>query len=102
VWLVPEYTQNANHACTSFEVLIQDEPDTTKKDLAKDTGGAYRYIVPVKQMEEKRKLTEIKLLRSGNAVDLKSAPGYDCMTSDLNKNRSGDWLYVIWKSVQTP
>ncbi|KAL7271760.1 hypothetical protein RUND412_005453 [Rhizina undulata] len=101
VWLVPEYTQDVSQACTGFDIFIQASADSGKSDLAKGANGLYRYIVPIKNPKEKKKITEVALLRSENWADIKSAPGYDGITPDINRDRKKDWLYVVWKSVQT-
>lgn len=96
VWLVPEYTKKIEDAVTGFDVFI-GEADA-RPDLAKGAGGAFRYLVPVKNPRVTTKITEVALMRrtSGGGP----SPGFVGSTSDLNRSRRGDFLYVIWKSVE--
>ena len=67
VWLVPEYTYNVNDAATAFEVRIQGGPDPElgpERDLARGAKGDWRYLRPVCDHRESRKIVEVKLLRS--------------------------------------
>ncbi|KAJ3559522.1 hypothetical protein NM688_g295 [Phlebia brevispora] len=101
VWISVIYTSDLAGACNSLVVAVQDDEDSGQKDLAKGAGGAYRYLLPLRNATNDRKITGIRLLRSGSAVS--SPPsGYNGMTTDLNKDRGGDYLYVIWTETILP
>ncbi len=70
------------------------------KDIARGTGGDYRYVIPEKDQREKKKISEINLLRSSNSVTV-PPNGYSGMSIDINRGRKGDFLYLIWKTVDT-
>ncbi|KAJ3559521.1 hypothetical protein NM688_g294 [Phlebia brevispora] len=98
VYLEPVYTTCAANACNSFRLVIQDSKDSTHDDLAEDAGGAYRYLLPLSDMKNETKITSLGLLRSSSAIT--SPPsGYSGMSSNINKDRQGDYLYLIWKTV---
>jgi histone deacetylase HOS3 len=68
VWLVPVYTFEATQAATSFDIRIQPSAIDGKDDLAKGTGGDWRYLYTIQDSRQLRKMVEVKLLRSGSAV----------------------------------
>ena len=47
------------------------------------------------------KVTNVALLRSGQYVSLSTvkALGYSGRSDDLNRDRGGDYLYVLWKAT---
>jgi hypothetical protein len=97
VWLVPEYTQKVEDAVTGFDVFIGAAD--ARPDLAKGAGGAFRYLVPIKNPRVKTKITEVALMRRQSG-DRGLGPGFVGSTIDINDGRGGDWLYLIWKSVE--
>jgi len=60
VWLVPEYTTKIEDAVTGFDVFIGAAD--SRPDLAKGAGGAFRYLVPVKNPRVATKITEVALI----------------------------------------
>ncbi|KAL7266042.1 hypothetical protein RUND412_011426 [Rhizina undulata] len=101
VWLVPVHTTDVGRACTHFEILFQDNGDQGKYNIAKGDGGKYRYIIPINNRQERKKITEVALLRSQNLVDGITDLGYNGYTSDINLGCSNDPLRVVWKSAYT-
>jgi hypothetical protein len=100
VWLVPEYTSQIEEAVTNFDLFIQNTA-TAGPDLASGAGGEFRYLVPIKNPREKKKITEIALMRRKDG-DLRG-PGHgygNSLTSDINRHRGGDWLYLVGKEVE--
>ncbi|KAF5380138.1 hypothetical protein D9615_006302 [Tricholomella constricta] len=81
-------------SCLMDSVCIDDE-DKRYDDLAKDAGGQFRYLIPVKETGDDVLLTEAKLLRSSNSVDSHEFAG---KTRDINAGRDGDYLYVVWNT----
>ncbi|KAK0452878.1 uncharacterized protein EV420DRAFT_1749699 [Desarmillaria tabescens] len=100
VSLVPVYTYDIREAATFFDVIIQSSAWAGHDDLAKDAGGDYRYLVPVKDERNSKKIYQLALFRSSKYSTREHirSLGYDDMTSDINENRGGDYLYLIWKS----
>ncbi|CAF1623373.1 unnamed protein product, partial [Didymodactylos carnosus] len=47
-WLVPEYTTNVKDAATSFTIYVQSQAKQHWDDIAKGTGGDFRYVKPIK------------------------------------------------------
>ncbi|KAJ3559519.1 hypothetical protein NM688_g292 [Phlebia brevispora] len=101
VWISASYTSRAADACNSFVVVVQDKEDPDRPNLAKGAGGSYRYIVPVSDASNDRRITYIRLLRTHSAV---STPpnGYSGMSTNLNDGRGGDFLYLIWRDTTVP
>ena len=96
VWLVPQYTTDPSAAVVGFEVVIQENEDKSLSDLAKGAGGDYRYLLPIKDVTQQRKVTAVALVRTGNAADM-PPPGWDGATIDINKGRGKTYLYLVWK-----
>ncbi|KAK7032625.1 hypothetical protein VNI00_012888 [Paramarasmius palmivorus] len=96
VYLIPSYTDDASKAATSFKIVIQGTTDPLRKDMAKGAGGDYRYVIPVQGPQAK--VTEAQLIRSESALQHPPS-GYSGITSDINKGRQGDFLYIIWKTA---
>ncbi|CAF3381942.1 unnamed protein product [Rotaria socialis] len=99
-WLVAEYTTNVEDAASSFLIYMQSQEKHGMEDIARGTGGDFRYVVPVKNQREKKKINEINLLRSSNSVDV-VPDGYSGKSIDINRGRKKDFLYLIWKTVDT-
>ena len=70
VWLVPQYKFTTSLAVTSFDLHIQGREVQGKADLAKGAGGDFRYIYPVRDHRQSAKIVDVKLLRSGNALNI--------------------------------
>ncbi|CAG2111498.1 unnamed protein product [Medioppia subpectinata] len=90
VYLRPEYTPIYTQAATGFHVVTADGPlydknDPAHWDLAKGTGGKYRYIV-----------TEYSGHRKVNNVWLSEQAQGERHTSDINSGRGGRYLYLCW------
>ena len=102
VWLVPEYTTNVDDAVTGFDLFIQEDEDNNKSDLAKNDSGQWRYLVPFKNPQERKKITEVALMRRQESDSTSPSPGYVARTSDINHNRGGDFLYLIAKDIEMP
>jgi len=104
VWLSPVYTTNSEKAATSFDVIIQGSWREGWLDLAKDAGGDYRYLVAVHDQRDSKKITELTLFRTSEWIDGQKPTerikgwGYDGTTGDINKDRGGEFLHLIWKS----
>ena len=70
-------------------------------DLAKGTGGGYRYIFSKSDPDEQKKIVHVVLLRSPTKVS--TAPlGWDAISEDLNKGRRKTYLYILLKTVGGP
>lgn len=86
VFLKPIYTANRSEAATKFKLKIVMFA-LPYRDLAKGTGGSYRYLLPVNDLDVNRKITRIWL--SGD----QEGDGY---TGDINRGRGGRYLYLNW------
>ncbi len=98
VWLVPEYTQKVENAVTGFDVFVGAAGPWP--DLASGAGGEFRYLIPIKNPRVKTKITDVALMRRQSGDLSGGGPGFVGSTIDINKDRGGDWLYFIWKSVK--
>ena len=98
VWLVPQYTTEPHRAATGFEIVIQGGQDPALDDLAKGAGGDFRYLLPMQDITQKRKVVQVVLRRQDQ--DLHRTPdGWDGRTIDINKNRGKTFLYLLWKTA---
>ena len=96
VWLIPVFTSTASAAVTGFSIAIQKSADPAFNDLAKGAGGDYRYLLLENDAEQAEKVTEVALLRLGEALVERPA-GWDGNTIDINKGRGKTYLYLLWK-----
>ncbi|PCH36119.1 hypothetical protein WOLCODRAFT_108250 [Wolfiporia cocos MD-104 SS10] len=108
VSLVPKYTDGAAFAVTMFSVVLQgsSSPLNDYDDLAKGASGEYRYLVPVYDQNQKEKITALELFRSSKIMSDTEREevrkcGYTGVSADINKNRRGDYLYLMWKTEIT-
>ncbi|RGP72136.1 hypothetical protein FLONG3_6859 [Fusarium longipes] len=106
VWLVPVYTYNAKEACTSFDLVIQEDKVMGRDDLAKGAGGKNRYLVPVRDSRVSEKIVDAKLVRrdsSAPAQTLRQMLGqnWEGCDFDINNGRKKDWLYLGWKVMRS-
>ncbi|GJJ12698.1 hypothetical protein Clacol_006942 [Clathrus columnatus] len=97
VQLAAEYTLDPKEACNRFKVVIQDVANPVIDNYAGDQ-GSFRYILPFCNPADATKITEVRLLRSTQAVEVPPS-GYTGMTTNLNHGRKGGFLYLIWESV---
>jgi hypothetical protein len=95
---VPDFVGDANQAANGFTFVRQGNPSQEYDDLAKGTGGDYRYLIPV--YSSGAKIVECALLRDSIARDLNYVHGlgWGGMSGDINQGRKGDFLYLIWKT----
>jgi hypothetical protein len=87
-------------AASSFTIIRQSQEKHGMDDIARGTGGDFRYVVPESNPREMKKINGINLLRSNNAVNV-PPNGYSGMSPDINKGRKKDFLYLIWKTIDT-
>lgn len=67
-------------------------------DLAKGSGGGYRYIFTKSDADEPNKIVHAVLIRS--SASMSTAPaGWDTISEDLNKGRRKTYLYILMKTV---
>ncbi|TBU39220.1 hypothetical protein BD309DRAFT_970200 [Dichomitus squalens] len=97
VWLVPQYTRREYQAATGFEVVIQCLPDMSKKNLSKRGGGKYRYLLPIMDTRQRRKIVHVVLLRQSQDLPC-VPPGWDGATGNINEGRGNSFLYLLWKA----
>ena len=98
VWLVPKWSLTSSSAVSNIRIIIQDQQDPSREDLAKGAGGEYRYL----QLETdgSENITDVQLLRREDSVsdETVNALGFDGCSGDINRNRGGDYLYLVWKN----
>ncbi|KIM24207.1 hypothetical protein M408DRAFT_57487, partial [Serendipita vermifera MAFF 305830] len=101
VWIVPYMSEAGSTGCTSFDLDIRSDKRSNAPDLdlAQGTYGDHRYLIPRINCNTNMKITDIHLMRSSNAVS-NPPSGYAGMTGDINAGRSGDYLYVIWRTAE--
>ena len=68
-------------------------------DIAKGTGGGYRYVFTKSDPDEPRKITYAALLRSSSKMAV-SPSGWDKISEDLNKGRRKTYLYILIKTTE--
>ncbi|KAI1779319.1 hypothetical protein F4818DRAFT_404127 [Hypoxylon cercidicola] len=104
VWLVPQWTHDPTDACTWLGVDVTSSARPDVEDLAKDTGGDYRYLASRKEEHLEPKIRNVALWRNSNGKgpmnqeDLKilEFQGYNGFSTDINLNRGKSYLYLIW------
>ncbi|KAG6889610.1 hypothetical protein C0995_016136 [Termitomyces sp. Mi166 len=105
VWLVPEWTNRISQALTNFDLVVQSQDDVQYSNLARGAGGDYRYLIPVRQSNQKLFISQLTLARSVKALDdlhntiWRGLP--QGATGDINKGRRGDFLYLVWELERT-
>ncbi|KAG2003628.1 hypothetical protein CC2G_004217 [Coprinopsis cinerea AmutBmut pab1-1] len=100
VWLVEDYSMNTEEVMTSVDFVRQSSSDDKYSDLAAGAGGDFRYLIPVYDGKKDDKISELGLLRSKSKVSLEAVKekGWEGMTTDINADRDGDYLYLLWKT----
>jgi hypothetical protein len=70
-------------------------------DLASGAGGKYRYLQYGRSPQIRRKITDIRMLRTNSRAGEKEArdQGYTGISNDFNANRGQDYVYLIWKTT---
>lgn len=101
VWLVPVWTTQVSDAASNVQVVIQDSEEEDRDDLASGAGGEYRYLFPQPQENNSNKITDVQLYRSEDSLssDALADMGFQGMSSDINEDRGGDYLYLLWKTI---
>jgi len=56
VWLVPVWTNSLRKGASSIEVEVHKEPNKAYDDLAKGTGGDFRYLKMVRDLFKNQQL----------------------------------------------
>jgi len=97
VWLLPIWTTRLSEGASGIELIIQSEENKDYQDLAKGTGGEFRYLKMIRDASSRKRITEIKLFRTTNESLKPSDLGYPNYSEDINKNRRGDFLYLCWR-----
>ena len=96
VYLVPARTTIAGAAATALQIVVQEPPFPGMNDLAKGSGGAFRFVFAWVNPDERRKIVEVMLFRSEDSIG-KPPAGWNLMTGDINQGRGGEFLYIIAK-----
>lgn len=99
VWLVPVWTSVASEGATSVELITQSDENKKYSDLAKGTGGDFRYLKMIRNPITKTRIVDVKLYRTGSRSSKPTEFGFDFYTADINAGRRGDYLYLSWKNV---
>ncbi|KAH6989989.1 hypothetical protein EDB80DRAFT_815995, partial [Ilyonectria destructans] len=97
VWVIPQRASRPSEMVDTIWVDIASEKDPSRNDIAAGAGGDYRYFQWSRNMNVDRFITDIALWRSDD--DQSTPPsGWDGMSSDINRSRSGDYLYLVWRT----
>lgn len=125
VWLVPEWVadkvtqknfselsstvpnpiiifNNQDDAATGIRFVSQNEKNEAYRDLARGSGGRFRYLKMLHQPTSHTRIKRVGLLRSIRSEYIygdRERYGWDECTSDINENRGGDWLHVCWNTI---
>lgn len=101
VWLVPEYTTDTREAVNIIDFVIQGDSNPHYSDLARGAGGSWRYLIPRRVGSlgtPNAFITHFALLRSGTWATLGPETGFVGTTRDINADRGGDFLFLVWKA----
>lgn len=99
VWLVPIYAPEKKYGASGITLSIQTDIDTDRHDIARGAGGKYRYLSS--ENDGGWAIRNIALYRS--TTEQSSPPsGYSGMCTDLNLNRGGTYLYIVWACDSIP
>lgn len=116
VFLVPVWGSELKDAIYNIVPYTQCERsvDPSLVDLAAGAGGDYRYLFLDRSPKKFGLIRNIALVRRdsipGNSVFEDSPPGWDPQviaslfgysvgSDDLNRNRKGKYLYLVWNKV---
>jgi hypothetical protein len=103
-YVVKSYTSDPSEAITGLFIDITGNCDHPELgDMANRTGGAYRYVITLRDLNLPTKIGDVQLWRSqDDSVSLSdvAAYGWDGISTDINHRRSGAYLYLVWKNVQ--
>ncbi|KAJ3278975.1 hypothetical protein HDU79_001035 [Rhizoclosmatium sp. JEL0117] len=94
VSLEPIWTSKAWEACSGIRFWKSKNGQSGYTDMAKGTGGEYRYIEVTRSPGPK--IVEVRLWRTSRGSK-PSVLGYK-YCDNLNEGRGGDDLYVCWKT----
>lgn len=90
IWLIREYTEIADDACTRFTVSRFDGTNLRPS------------LCAARDKKECAKVTEVALIRSSNfGLDIETVKQYDGMSDNINYNMRSDPMYLLWKTVKT-
>ena len=95
IYLYPRYTLLYEEAISGLSLILQDNSDSSKTDLAMGAPGQYRYLNIERDSDiDATKICDVMLLRSKQRGGLPQ--GWDGMF-DLNRSRGNEFLYLVWK-----
>lgn len=95
VYLYPRYTLLYEEAISGLSLILQDDADSSKTDLAMGAPGKFRYLDIEHDSDiDATKICDVMLLRSKQSGGLPQ--GWDGMF-DLNRSRGTEFLYLVWK-----
>ncbi|KAJ5354230.1 hypothetical protein N7541_006794 [Penicillium brevicompactum] len=96
VWLCPIWTEVKSDAISEIRLRIQSDADSDFQDLAYGAGGDYRYLIPLR--DDEQKISSISLVRRKDSFDSGDIRqlGYNGWTEDINKDRGGAYLRLVW------
>lgn len=95
VYIRPLLTDKASEAITGVRAWKQKDADGKNLDLAKGTGGDFRYVEVTRDASQ-APVTGLFLLRSAKAAGVPRH--FAGMTVDINEGRGGDFLYLVWRT----
>jgi hypothetical protein len=96
IYLYPRYTLHYEEAISGLDLILQDDDDSSKTDLAMGAPGQFRYLDIERDSDiDATKICDVMLLRLKKAVDFPPL-GWDGMF-DLNRSRGTGVLYLVWK-----
>ena len=92
VYLVVEHAYAREEAASGFSLLTTYNEDLTASSLSKGDGGLlYHYIRTLYSYDRSRVVVKVWLSRT------KDTQEGDGRTSDINRDRGGDSLYLCWE-----
>jgi len=102
VWLRAVWAHDVAQGVTGIELNVQEEKNASYQDLAAGAGGKFRYLKMLRDPQSKQRITEVALWRriekSGGELH-PPADKFRFRSDDLNVQRGGDDLFVVWNGA---
>ncbi|KAG8667783.1 hypothetical protein FPOAC2_12982 [Fusarium poae] len=100
-YVVKSFTTTDSRAITGLSIEIVGERNPALQDMAKGTGGDYRYVITSQDLALPTRVNGVQLWRSFNGpVTLVDTVGWDGISTDINSGRGGAYLYLVWKNAE--
>ncbi|KAB8254493.1 hypothetical protein BDV32DRAFT_15336 [Aspergillus pseudonomiae] len=101
VWFIPSYSTSTadKDTATAISYVKTKSQDTSINDFSSGDGKEYfRYLRLERNIHIREKIINVKMARTSYRLGLKDARdwGWDGISQDLNEDRGGEYLYLLW------